>query len=274
MQIKTLVENTTVSKHLAAVHGLSFYIETKQHKILFDLGPADFFERNASCLGVDISDVDIVVISHGHVDHGGGLRRFLELNKKAIIYVQQQAFQNHFSRRLPTEVVAIGLEKELSANKRICFVDKQEKLDDSLTIFADVASGRLQPADNKFLLMESWLGLVADDFVHEQYLVIGEKGKTFLLAGCAHKGILNILNRFHERIGGYPDVVISGFHLHSQSRQRSEAPEKIRQLGEALRKIGSQFYTCHCTGIVPYEQLKADLGDQIHYLAAGSQIII
>ena len=66
-------------------HGLSLFIETEEHKILFDMGQSDAFIKNALSLGIDIAKVDIAVISHGHYDHGGGLRYFLELNRSAPI---------------------------------------------------------------------------------------------------------------------------------------------------------------------------------------------
>jgi 7,8-dihydropterin-6-yl-methyl-4-(beta-D-ribofuranosyl)aminobenzene 5'-phosphate synthase len=71
MLIKTLVENTAISKDFGSEHGLSLYIETKKHKILFDVGASGLFLQNAKRLGVNIVDVDFLVISHGHCDHGG-----------------------------------------------------------------------------------------------------------------------------------------------------------------------------------------------------------
>ena len=70
MKIISLVENTTKSE-LKAKHGLSLYIETKKHKILFDLGPDKTLFENAVKRNIDISKVDTVIISHGHIDHGG-----------------------------------------------------------------------------------------------------------------------------------------------------------------------------------------------------------
>ena len=82
MIIKALVENTSISEDFASEHGLSLYIETKNHKILFDVGASELFLQNAKKLDVNIADVDFLVISHGHYDHGGGLKTFLKENTK------------------------------------------------------------------------------------------------------------------------------------------------------------------------------------------------
>ncbi|MDD2234946.1 MAG: MBL fold metallo-hydrolase [Desulfitobacteriaceae bacterium] len=87
MLIKTLVENISISKDFGNEHGLSLYIETKKHKILFDVGASELFLQNAKKLDVNITDVDILVISHGHYDHGGGLKVFLQENSAATVYL-------------------------------------------------------------------------------------------------------------------------------------------------------------------------------------------
>ena len=68
MIIKTLAENTSLTEDFGNEHGLSLYIETKGHKILFDVGASNLFLQNAQKLGVNISDVDFLVISHGHYE--------------------------------------------------------------------------------------------------------------------------------------------------------------------------------------------------------------
>lgn len=82
MRITSLVENTTKSE-LKTKHGLSLYIETKLHKILFDLGSDSTLFENAMKRNIDISKVDTVIISHGHFDHGGALKKFLDINSLA-----------------------------------------------------------------------------------------------------------------------------------------------------------------------------------------------
>jgi len=90
MKIIALVENTTKDKNLKPKHGLSVYIETLKHKILFDLGSDDTFIYNAQKLGIDLAEIDTVVLSHGHYDHGGGLLSFLKVNANPkSIYIEK-----------------------------------------------------------------------------------------------------------------------------------------------------------------------------------------
>ena len=91
MKITVLLENTTKDKRLKTKHGLSLYISTQKHTLLFDLGPGKQFLKNAETLGIDVSEADAAIISHGHDDHGGGLKAFLSANSKATVYVRQSA---------------------------------------------------------------------------------------------------------------------------------------------------------------------------------------
>ena len=99
MKITALVENQSNSS-AKSIHGLSLYIETTNHKILFDVGPDNTLFENSEMLGIGLLDIDTVIISHGHRDHGGALEQFLKLNHSARVFVQKKAFDNHFSSRV------------------------------------------------------------------------------------------------------------------------------------------------------------------------------
>src|SRR5665648_658871 len=92
MKILTLIENLVYKQGLVAEHGLAIYLETENRKILFDTGQTGLFLQNAQKLGVDIEDIDTLILSHGHYDHTGGLYPFLEKNSKAKVYAKSSIF--------------------------------------------------------------------------------------------------------------------------------------------------------------------------------------
>ena len=274
MKVKMLLENTSANPNLKSAHGLSIYIETAKHKILFDVGPNNYFIENALALGIDLSTVDTVVISHGHIDHGGGLKSFLKLNASAKIYVQKNIFTKHYSNRGPDKISDIGLNAELESNEQIIFVKDYLKIDEELELFADVKNKYFMPSDNKDLLQQQGQELLADDFQHEQNLIINSNNKTVVVAGCAHKGILNIMDKAMTIIKAEADYVIGGFHLYSNSRQICEDSAKIQQIALALNNLTTQFYTGHCTGIKPFEMLRAVMGEKIKYISTGTELVL
>ena len=272
MKTKVLVENTSISKEYQNRHGLCLYIETKNHKILFDLGPDKLFLQNARKLQVDIADIDTVVISHGHSDHGGALQTFLSHNQKATIYVHKNAFEPHYTKLMFFKIY-VGLEKALDNNNRFVFVDGEYRIDDELLIFSDVQGKKLLPQGNNALLMKKNGRFVQDDFSHEHHLMIFENGVSTLLAGCSHNGIINILEKALSYVNPI-DNVVAGFHLFNPVTKRMEKPELITQVAGELKKYNAKYFTCHCTGQKAYQILKDSLGGQLRYLSTGIEIEI
>lgn len=91
MKITALTENISENSSICSEHGLSLFIEKENLKILFDMGQTDIFYKNATTLGIDLKAANIAILSHGHYDHGGGLEKFLEINKTAPVYVNKYA---------------------------------------------------------------------------------------------------------------------------------------------------------------------------------------
>jgi 7,8-dihydropterin-6-yl-methyl-4-(beta-D-ribofuranosyl)aminobenzene 5'-phosphate synthase len=272
VKIVCLVENTSKSETLLNEHGLSFYIETKHHHVLFDLGATGAVIDNAITLGIDLKRVDTVVISHGHIDHGGGLLAFLKINAHAKIYVHPNAFDIHVSKRHDA-YVPIGLDESLMPHNQIVFTKNTTKIDDELLIFSDVKEETFKPLANQGLYKVDGKGnYQPDDFNHEQHLIVKDEGKQVLFTGCGHRGIINILNTAIYRKGMHPDIVIGGFHLSRHHGQIEEAVPVIKTIGTYLKETKSMYYTGHCTGINPYQHLKKIMQDTLHHIQTGDTI--
>lgn len=274
MRIVTLMEDTAVSPEFVSGHGLSFYIETKNHKILFDMGPDGMFLENARMLGVDLSKVDIAVLSHGHYDHGGGIAAFLEVNKTASVHMQKKAFGEFYSRSADETCRYIGLPKELQDNSRIVYHTGDYKLNADLQVFAGVTGRECYSPANDRLLVSMAGRYIQDLFMHEQNLLIREGDKIVLVAGCAHNGMVNILNKAESFASGYVDYVIGGMHLVRAYPEEEKCRMLAQKMAARLSGHAAKYYTCHCTGLLAYETLHEEMGDKIEYLAAGSVLEI
>ncbi len=273
MNIATLVENTTVAPEYKPAHGLCLYIATKRHKLLFDLGPGALFLENAAKLGVDVAAVDTVILSHVHIDHGGALGALLKHNHTAKVYIQKTAFEKHYTKVLGIPV-NIGIDDAFMEHPQVVLTDEKLVIDDELTLFADVTGKECGSASNDALFAKHAGKMEPDDFSHEHSLIITEDGKHTLIAGCAHKGIINIQKRAEERVGAELDCVISGFHLYNPVTKRCEEDALVREVAARLKTHRTRYYTCHCTGPRAFALLREELGDQMNDLATGSRIEI
>lgn len=258
---------------LAWKHGLSLYVETQKHKLMFDMGQDELLLENAKILGIDLSAVDVAFLSHGHYDHGGGLPFFFRENKKAKVYMKREALKPYFSERNKLRPAYIGLKKNTIPMERLAFSEDEEILDEELALYSGIKQEEFVSKCNLTLLEEGENGEYRRDrFLHEQNLLIRENDRCVLLAGCAHNGIVNIVKQIEERAKCHLDAVIGGFHLHSENAAVPMTQEDIAQLAERLMKFHAHFYTCHCTGTKEYEQLKAIMKDRISYLAEGERL--
>lgn len=253
MKITVLTENTCKSGKYNFEHGLSLYIETKKYNILFDMGQTGLFAENAEKSGVNLADVHFAVLSHGHYDHGGGLARFLHINKTASVYISRHAFGEHFNG---TEKY-IGLDKSLESNDRLIFTDDECAISDGFTLYSRNKNEKMYELGSFGLTEKTNGGFVPDRFLHEQYLLIEENGKKVLISGCSHKGILNIAKWFDA------DVMVGGFHF-----SKLPLDDTLKEYAEILDGTGIHFYTCHCTGAEQFEFMKNYMS-KLDYISAG-----
>lgn len=272
MKITTLLENTVCRDDFKCEHGLSLYIETDQHKLLFDMGPNAMFLENAETLGIDLAKIDTAFLSHAHNDHCGGLELFCKRNGHAPVYLQKRAFGNYYVVT-PDKCSYIGLDSVLKkyADERFRCGEGTVRIDDQLTVFSDIKTRDLWSHANDTLREKDGGDYPFDAFLHEQNLIVTENGKSVLFAGCAHNGIVNILRRAEEILGRAPDAVFAGFHLYNPSLKAPEPRELVDAVGRELKaREHTRFVTGHCTGEVAYGWLKEMLGDRLDYMAGGT----
>ena len=258
MKITALSENTASGPEFGAEHGLSLYLETGGLKILFDAGQSDLFAENAKKLGVDLSAVDLAILSHGHYDHSGGLKRFLEINDHAPVYVSRYAFEPH----LNPAGQDIGVDPSLKEDPRLIPVGDKAEIAPGLTLYSCNRRRRLFALDTAGMTTIRRGRSLPEDFRHEQYLLAEEDGKRILFSGCSHKGILDIAAWFR------PDILIGGFHFF-----RLPLDERLTDYARKLEKTGIRFCTCHCTGTEQYEWLKKEM-TRLEYLSAGQTVVL
>lgn len=281
MKWTVLSDNRSGDGHLPTEHGLSILLETARHRILLDTGASDLFVRNAEVLGIDLSTVDYVFISHGHSDHAGGLQHFMTRNNRAKIIVSPHALNGKFfSKR--GRLHSLTPEWPAMAEGKILKVDETCKIDDGLYVIAQITHHHPMPKGNCHLYAEDADGnLVNDDFRHELALY----ADGLLFTGCAHSGLENILTACPWPV----HTVLGGFHLldgvvsrtsqtptgsSSYAPPLGESEEELTAMAERLKANypAIRFYTSHCTGDSVFDILKATMKDQLLRFNCGMSI--
>ncbi len=272
MKIINLVEDTYGDNGCEYEHGLSFYIETEKHKILADCGATDMFTRNAKRLGIDLEEVDTVILSHGHYDHSGGILPFSSANPYAKIYMNELAGGEYYSIK-EEGLKYIGIDKRILDLPQAELVRGNLEIDDEIFIFSGMKAPENPSKGNSRLKMKKNNEFVQDSFEHEQCFVVTQDGKKILVSGCAHNGMISILERYKAIFNSYPDIVISGFHMIQPKPYTDEDVLKIKETAKVLLKTGAMFYTGHCTGLEAYEIMKEVMGDRLVFFHSGDILI-
>ncbi len=271
MKVTTLVENTTENTKLLSAHGLSLYIETNGKKILFDLGPNNLYLKNAKKLGINIASVDILVISHGHNDHGYGLQKFMRKNKLAKIYASKHVFDEHV-KSIDSKHEFIGVKEPVNTKNRFVFIDDDTVIDEDITIFTNVPYKKQVITDNALRVYRN-NHYILDKFDHEIYLSIQEDENHVLFSGCSHKGIEHIIDTLEKNNRIEFTQIFGGFHFSHYDSFDFKQTDYLINLGSKFNnRDATTFYSCHCTGEEAYQELKQHMRDNLQRVRTGSVI--
>ena len=222
-------DNNPYKERLTTAWGFSCVIRGTEKTILFDTGgDGSILVTNLEELGINPKEIDLVVLSHIHGDHVGGLPSFLEKNPEVVVYLPK-SFPKGFKDGV----------KEYGA--------KVVEVQESLKICEEVYStGELG----------TW--------IKEQSLVIHTEKGLILITGCAHPGIVKIVNQAKDLVKNDVLLVMGGFHLGGESKG------EIEKIVSSFRKLGVSYVgPCHCSGDAARQLFKEEYGENFINIGVG-----
>lgn len=284
MKIIALIENNickdsqeAYTSRLQAEHGLAVYIEYGGKRYLLDTGSSSLFSQNADVLGIDLSEIDVGVLSHAHYDHSGGYDEFFKRNEKAKVYIRKEASEKCYVKAGPVKRY-IGIPDgvlDRYTDRFIC-VEEDCRIGKGVWLIAHKDRDLRMRAKKAHMYRQTPTGWLTDDFKHEQSLVFETGGGLVVLNSCCHGGVDTIIEEVKE---AFPDrkvkAMIGGFHLMglTGTGSMSGKPEEIRELAGKLKELDvEKIYTGHCTGEPAYQLLKEELGNQLQYFGTGCMV--
>lgn len=274
MKIIVLVENMTYNKApkgIKSEHGLSLYIEACGKKVLFDTGQSELFIHNAEKIGINISEVDYLIISHGHMDHGGGIKHFFKVNNKAKVIMHKDSKGKFYTKILGFLPIYIGLDLKILGDysHRITYIQQDFDIATGISLSVGIPANFPQPESNRHLYVKKENHFIQDNFNHEIILNIKESDGCVLFTACSHSGIINMINRYTEDRLIPIKAIFGGFHLYNPMSKKNEKSSYINLLIKELQKFDTIFFTGHCTGMRNYISIKSILKEKIQYFHSG-----
>jgi 7,8-dihydropterin-6-yl-methyl-4-(beta-D-ribofuranosyl)aminobenzene 5'-phosphate synthase len=273
-KITILVDNTP-SEGLIAEHGLSFWIETESTNILFDTGQGNLVESNAKVLDVDLGKTDILVLSHGHYDHSGGLPYVVNQNAGIEIYCHPAVVVPRYNIPSGGQVKSSHMPQDAKIALDNVSADRLHWVTAPMAIAPDIGITGPIPRNNDFedtggpFFLDTERQHV-DHIDDDLALWVKTSRGLIIVVGCGHAGLLNTINHMFDITGEKRvTAIIGGFHLKNASKERLE--KTSRSLLDLNAKL---VVPCHCVGGPAVESLRTTLGDLVKPGYAGMRIKI
>ncbi len=264
LKITVVVENSTRKKELLAEHGLSFFIEYNGKKILFDTGQGMAFFHNAEKLGITLNDLDAIILSHGHYDHTGALKKICEENIHVPIFTHPNSFVKRYSLHADNSLHCIGMKEELGNNLDLRLNENNCEIFKSFFLTGKIPlQNHFEDSGGKFFLDKKCTqrDLIPDD---QAVFIETPKGIVVVL-GCSHSGIINTLN-YIKKLSSLNKfyAVIGGMHLINANDYR------IKNTITELNKLDIKtIYPAHCTGFDATLTLYNDFNNKCQVVSTG-----
>lgn len=260
-RVTTLIENCVYGRKLRGEHGLSLYIESGNHKLLFDTGQSDLFLHNMEVLGIDVQAIEYLILSHGHSDHTGGLAAFLKVNQTAQVICKKDLLNPKFKDERENGLTGVD-QLDLT---RFRFIEEPLEVVPDVYVLPDLTIE--DPADTHFDHFYTKVRgqKIPDLFTDELAVVLTHDISYSLLSACSHRGITNIIRSVQKVFPDRSlDTLVGGFHIHN-------APyTKFETIATFMKQCSPKHIgVCHCTGVDKYALFLRDFGDRIFYNHTG-----
>ena len=254
MKLTVLVDNNTyIDQYYWGEPGLCIYMEDGDRKILLDTGYSEIFMHNAELMNIDLSALTDIVFSHGHNDHTRGLTFFWQT--QALHDVLLTAHPDVF---LPKEhdgleIGAPFTAEEAEKHMKLRLSHESVKLSDHLTWLGEIP--RTVPFENnigigRYRRSNAWY---PDDLIDDTALVYEGKDGLFIITGCSHSGICNII-AYAEKLFAKPVTgVIGGFHLMQKDPGRTQTVKYLKE------HVQGPCYPCHCVCLAAKHEMMNEL---------------
>jgi len=273
LQITTLSENTAGLGNFLGEWGLSILIETEGLNILFDTGQSISASHNADILGIDLSQIDKIVLSHGHFDHTGGLRQILRRTRKEIeIIAHPDMWQVKYATREGEEDKYIGIpfhrQTLESLGARFNLTTEPVRLTGNIMTTGEVPMVTDYEEIEPYLVVKEDDGFKRDMLLDDQALIINTEPGLAVILGCAHRGIINTLYHAQQLTGvKVIHTVLGGCHLMDASEER------VWLTIAALKELGVQrLGVSHCTGLPASAIMAQEFGDSFFFNNTGTRL--
>jgi 7,8-dihydropterin-6-yl-methyl-4-(beta-D-ribofuranosyl)aminobenzene 5'-phosphate synthase len=273
VNITTLSENTA-NYGFIAEWGLSILVEVDEMKILMDTGQSFSAVQNAQLMGIDLSTINKVVLSHSHVDHTGGLREVLRRSGPLDVLAHPDVWATQYARRDKENFQYIGIpfkQEDLeSCGARFNLSKEPIYITDRILTTGEVPMTTDYETIDEILYVRENGTFRPDKLADDLSLIIDTDFGLVVILGCAHRGIVNTL-RHAQKLTGKEMVyaVIGGTHLLRSSVERLELTiADLRDMG--IQRLG----VSHCTGFAASARLAQEFGDAFFLNNAGTRLAL
>lgn len=272
VDVTVLVENMAGGGPVLGEWGLSFLVETDNHRILFDTGGGQTLLGNARALNVDLGKIDAIVISHGHDDHTGGLEKVLAGCGPVDLFVHPAVFATKYWKagaRAEPDVMPISQDQLRRRVRNLIETTKPGPVCVGVMITGQIP--RLTTFEDtgvrEFAFLDAELK-IPNSIIDDQAVFFRVPEGVVILLGCGHSGVVNTIQRVSELTGGQKIyAVMGGTHLPNAS------PLRLRKTIEALRRFSVQkIMLCHCTGIDAYAEIAKAFPGRASWPASGTRV--